>query len=171
MASFPCPRFFPLSLPGVLAWDSHLSRRPHLQNWFSFFQFPLTGRRCHFCFRDSSQSFGFYLLPYPVRASICPCTQLFTYSVTKYKHLLVSILTWICYLRNWLKFLFQRPVLGLLIQIRRNSTNPLFLFPTVVFFHDHKSVNFIFESQSIKSFSNNGIRYSLIHFLKIRTHK
>ena len=87
-----------------------LSRRPHLQNWFSY------------------SLFGFCLLPSPVRrfvrATICPCTPFFTHPVTKYKHLLVSILLWISYLRNWPKFLFQRSVLGLLIQIRRNSSNP-----------------------------------------------
>ena len=59
-----------------------------------------------------------------LRLLYVPCTPFFTHPVTKYKHLLVSILTWICYLRNWPRFLFQRSVLGLLIQIRRNSNNP-----------------------------------------------
>ena len=91
-------------------------------------QFPLTEEGGYFRFWDSSQSFDFYLLPSPVRrfvrAPICPCTPFFTHLVTKYKHLLISILTWICYLRNWPRFLFQWSVLGLLIQIRRNSSNP-----------------------------------------------
>ena len=94
-----------------------LSRQPHLQNWFSYSLFLLTEEGGYFHFWDSSQSFGFYLLPSSVRrfvrATICPCTPFFTHPVTKYKHLLVSILTWICYLRNWPKFLFQQSVLGL----------------------------------------------------------
>ena len=109
-----------------------LLRRPHLQNWFFLFPISADGRRGLFSLWDSSHSFGFYLLPSPVRrfgrATICPCTPFFTHPVTKHKHLFVSILTWICYLRNWPRFLFQRSVLGLLIQIRRNSSNlPLLL--------------------------------------------
>ena len=68
---------------------------------FSYSLFLLTEEGGYFRFWDSSQSFGFYLLPSPVRqfvrATICPCTPFFTHSVTKYKHLLVSILTWIRY--------------------------------------------------------------------------
>ena len=155
MGSSFCPRFFPLSLPRVwreirhppnqfattsvpklfftqsLAWDPFTTTSvPKL-----IFLFPISadGRRGLFPLWDSSQSFGFYLLPSPVRrfvrTTICPCTPFFTHPVTEYKHLLVSILTWICYLRNWSRFLFQRSVLGLLIQIRKNSSNPLFLFP------------------------------------------
>ena len=112
-----------------LAWHSFTTTSvPKL-----IFLFPISadGRRVLFLLWDSSQSFGFYLLPSPVmrfvRATICPCAPLFTHPVTKYKHLLVSILTWICYLRNWPRFLFQRSVLGLLIQIRRNSSNPSLL--------------------------------------------
>ena len=133
-SSSSCPRFFPLSLPGVLAWDSDpLMTTSFSKTDFSYFLFPLTEEGGYFRFWDSSQSFGFYLLPSPVRrfvrATICPCTPFFTHPVTKYKHLLVSILTWICYLRNWPRFLFQRSVLGLLIQIRRHSSNPpLLLF-------------------------------------------
>ena len=152
LSSSSCPRLFPLSLPGVFArfapicsrrpllqnssspgvWHEIRSPRPLFQNWFSYSLFPLTEEGGNFRFWDSSQSFGFYLLPSPVRrfvrATICPCTPFFTHPVTEYKHLLVSILTWICYLRNWPRFLFKRSVLGLLIQIRRNSSNPLFLF-------------------------------------------
>ena len=80
------------------------SRRPLFQNSFSYSLFPLTEEGGYFRFWDSSQSFGFYLLPSPVRrfvrATICPCTPFFTHPVAKYKHLLVSILTWMCYLRN-----------------------------------------------------------------------
>ena len=98
------------------------------QNWPFPSQLPLTEEGGHLRSWDSSQSFGFYLLPSPVwrfvRAIICPCTPFFTHPVTKYKHLLVFILTWICYLRNWPRFLFQQSVLGLLIQTRRNSSNP-----------------------------------------------
>ena len=71
IGSSSCPRFFPLSSPGVLAQDSpHLftvaslfetllhpefgmrlrSPRPLFQNWFSYSLFPLTERRCHFRF-------------------------------------------------------------------------------------------------------------------------
>ena len=71
------------------------------QNSFSYSLFPLTEGGGYFHFGDSSQSFGFYLLPFHVRrfvrATICPCTPFFTHPVTKYKHLFVSILTWICY--------------------------------------------------------------------------
>ena len=152
LSSSSWPRFFPLSLPGVwreirphpftttsvpklfftwsLAWDPFTATSvPKL-----IFLFPISAdrRRGLFLLWDSSQSFGFYLLPSPVRwfvrATICPCTPFFTHRVTECKHLLVSILTWICYLRNWPRFLFQRSVLGLLIQIQRNSNNPLFLF-------------------------------------------
>ena len=133
LSSSSCPRLFPLSLPGV--WREIL---PHLFTTTSvpklIFLFPISadGRRRLFPLWDSSQSFGFYLLLSPVRrfvrATICPCTPFFTHPVTEYEHLLVSILTWICYLRNRPRFLFQRSVFGLLIQIRRNSSNPLFLF-------------------------------------------
>ena len=108
------------------------SRRPRFQKLIFLFPISADERRGLFPLWDSSHSFGFYLLPSPVRrfvrATICPCTPLFTHPVIEYKHLLVSILTWICYLRNWPRFLFQRSVLGPLIQIRRNSSNPLFLF-------------------------------------------
>ena len=82
------------------------------------FLFPISAdrRRGLFPLWDSSQSFGFYLLPSPVRwfvrTTICPCTPFFTHPVTECTHLLVSILTWICYLRNWPRFLFQRSVLA-----------------------------------------------------------
>ena len=131
LSSSSCPRLIPLSLPGV--WREI---RPHPFTMTSvpklIFLFPISadGRRGLFPLWDSSQSFGFYLLPSPVRrfvrATICPCTSFFTHPVTEYKHLLVSILTWICYLSNWPRFLFQRSVFGLLIQIRRNSSNPFF---------------------------------------------
>ena len=66
MAS-PCPGFFPLSLPGVLAWDS----RPLMTTSSSklIFLFPIStdGRRGLFPLWDSSQSFGFYPPPSPVR--------------------------------------------------------------------------------------------------------
>ena len=127
-SSSSCPRNFPFSLPGVLAWDSHPLTTTSSSKLIFLFLFPLTEEGGYFRFGGSSQPFGFYLLPSPVRrfvrATICPCTPFFTHPVTKYKHLLVSILTWICYLRNWPRFPFQRPVLGLLIQIRRNSSNP-----------------------------------------------
>ena len=151
---FSCPRYFPSS-PGDFGgsfnisyhfnncsanlgfdassgvWHVTHSARSLSQNWFSYSLFPLTEDGGYFCFWDSSQSFGFYLLPSPIRrfvgATICPCTPFFTHLVTKYKHLLFSILTWICDLRNWPKFLFQRSVLGLLMQIRRISNNPLSL--------------------------------------------
>ena len=133
LSSSSCLRLSPLSLPRV--WREI---RPHLFTMTSVpttnFLIPISsdGRRGLFPLWDSSQSFGFYFLPSPVRwfgrATICPCTPLFTHLVTEYKHLLVSILTWICYLRNWPRFLFQQSVLGLLIQIRRNSSKPLFLF-------------------------------------------
>ena len=146
-----CPRYFPSSPgdfggsfnisyhfnycsanPGFDAssgvWHEIHSPRPLSQKMIFLFPISADGRRGLFPLWDSSQSFGFYLLPSPVRrfvwATIYPCTPLFTHPVTKYKHLLVSILTWICYLRNWPKFLFQGSVLGLLIQIRRNSSNP-----------------------------------------------
>ena len=77
------------------------SPRPLSQNWFSYSLFPLTEEGDYFRFCDSSQSFGFYLLPSPVkrfvRATICPSTPLFTHPVIEYQHLSVSILTWICY--------------------------------------------------------------------------
>ena len=106
------------------------SRRPLFQNRFSYSLFPLTEEGCYFCFGIlanhlasifflplSGDSLGLLYVPVP-----------HSLPVTEYKHLLVSILTWICYLRNWPRFLFQRSVLGLLIQIRRNSSNLLFLF-------------------------------------------
>ena len=117
-----------------LARDSPPSVHDDLcsKNWFSYSLFPLTEEGGYFYFWDPSQSFGFYILSSPVRrfvwATICPCTPLFTHPVTEYKHLFVSILTWICYLRNWPRFLCQRSVLDLFIQIRWNSSNPLFLF-------------------------------------------
>ena len=55
------------SLPGVLAWDSIYSRRRLFQNWFFLFPISADGRRGLFPLWDSSQSFGFYLLPSPVR--------------------------------------------------------------------------------------------------------
>ena len=123
----PCSKLF---FARSLAWDPFTTTSvPKL-----IFLFPISadGRRRLLPLCDSSQSFGFYLLPSPVRrfvrAIICPCTPFFTHLVIEYKYLLVSILTWICYLRNWPRFLFQRSVLGLLIQIQRNSSNPLFLF-------------------------------------------
>ena len=128
MASSSCPRSFPLSLPGVLAWDSHPFTMTSSSKLIFLFPISADGRRGLFPLWDSSQSFGFYLLPSPVRwfvrATICPCTPFFSHPVTKYKHLLISILTWICYLRNWPKFLFQRSVLGQLIQTRKNSSDP-----------------------------------------------
>ena len=67
------------------------------QNRFFLFPISADGRRGLFPLWDSSQSFGFYLLPSPVRrfvrATICPWTSFFTHPVTKYKHLLVSIMT------------------------------------------------------------------------------
>ena len=108
------------------------SRRPLFQKLIFLFPISADGRRGLFPLWDSSQSFGFYLLPSPVRrfvrTTICPCTPFFTHPVTECKHLLVSILTWICYLRNWPRFFFQWSVLGLLIQTQRNSRNSLFLF-------------------------------------------
>ena len=44
-----------------------LSRRPHLQKLIFLFPISADGRRGLFPFWDSSQSFGFYLLPSPVR--------------------------------------------------------------------------------------------------------
>ena len=82
-------------------WHKIHSPRPLSQNWFSYSLFSLTEEGGYFRFWDSSQSFSFYLLPSPVRrfvrATICPCTPFFTHPVTKFKHLLVCILTWICY--------------------------------------------------------------------------
>ena len=117
LSSSSCPRLFLLFLPGVWREIRPIcSRRPLFQNSFSYSLFPLTEEGGYFRFWDSNQSFGFYLLPSPVRrfvrATICPCTPFFTHPVTEYKHLLVSILTWIRYLSNWPKFLFQRSVPG-----------------------------------------------------------
>ena len=71
---FPsCPRYFRLSFP---IW----SRRCLIQDSFSYFFFPLTGRRCHFRFRvpayhlasisflpPSGDSLGLlYVTPYPI---------------------------------------------------------------------------------------------------------
>ena len=133
LSSSSFPRFFPLYLPRV--W---CEIRPHLFMTTSvpklIFLFPIStdGRKGLYPLWDSNQSFGFYLLPSPVRrfvrTNICPRIPFFTHPVTKCKHLLVCILTWICYLRNWPRFLFQRSVLGLLIQTWRNSSNSLFLF-------------------------------------------
>ena len=88
------------------------SRRPQFQNWFSFTLFPLTGRMCHFRFRVLANHLASIFFP----------------PVAECKDLLVSILTWIRYLRNWPRFLFQWSVLGLLIQTRRDCSNSLFLF-------------------------------------------
>ena len=124
------PLFQNSSSPRV--WHEIRSPRPLSQNSFSFSLFPLTGRRCHFRFKVLANHLAsLFFLPLVrrfVMATICARTLFFTHPVTEYKRLLVSILTWICYLRNWPRFLFQRSVLGLLIQIRRNSSNPLFLF-------------------------------------------
>ena len=103
------------------------------KNWFSYSLFPLTEEGGYFRFWDSSQSFGFYLLPSPVRrfvrATICPCIPFFTHPVTKYKHLLVSILTWICYLRNWPTLSLLMVILWRLVNSNtRDSRHSLFLF-------------------------------------------
>ena len=90
-------------------WHEIHSPWPLSQNWFSYSLFPLTEEGGYFRFWDPSQSFGFYLLPSPVRrfvrATICPCTPFFTHPVTKCKHLLVCILIWICYFRIDLHYL------------------------------------------------------------------
>ena len=149
LSSSSYPRFFPLSLPGI--WREirpHLFTRTSVPKLIFLFPISADGRRGLFPLWDSSQLFSFYLLPSPVRrfvwATICPCTPFFTHSVTEYKHLLVSILTWICYLRNWPKFLFQWSVLGLLIQTPRNSSNSLFLFSQQeTTWHNLKLVNLV----------------------------
>ena len=62
ICSSSCPRFFPLSSPGVLAWDS----RPLTVTSSSklIFSTPIStdGRRGLFPLWDSCQSFSFYLL-------------------------------------------------------------------------------------------------------------
>ena len=67
-------RFFFLSkiLSAFFTWSLGprsciLSRRSHLQNWFSFTLFPLTGRRCHSCFRVLANHFAsIFFLPLSV---------------------------------------------------------------------------------------------------------
>ena len=87
--------------PGSWNGTRILSRRPHLQTWFFLFPISAVRSRGLFPLWSPSQSFGFYLLPSLVRrfvrATIWPSTPFFTHPNTKYKHLLVSILTWICY--------------------------------------------------------------------------
>ena len=97
-----------------------------------FFLFPISadGRRGLFPRWGPSQSFGFYLLPSPVRrfvrATICPCTPFFTHLVTKCKHLLVCILTWICL--TYITILLMVILWRLTNSNTRGSRNSLFLF-------------------------------------------
>ena len=133
MGSSSCPRFFLLSLPGV--WHEI---RPHLFTMTSvpklIFLFPISadGRRGLFPLWDSSQSFGFYLLPSPVRrfvrTTICPYTPFFTHPVTECKHLLFSILTRICYFGIDLLSLLTVILWRLANSNTREGRNSLFLF-------------------------------------------
>ena len=67
MASSSCSGFFLLSLPGVLAWDSCPLTMTLSSKLIFLFPISTDGRRGLFPLWDSSQSFGFYLLPSPVR--------------------------------------------------------------------------------------------------------
>ena len=146
-----CPRYFPSS-PGDFGgsfnisyhfnycsanpdfdassgvWQEIHSPRP-VQKLIFLFPISADGRRGLFPLWDSSQSFGFYLLPSPVRrfvrATICPCAPIFTHPVTEYKHLLISILNLICYLRNWPRLSFLTAIL-MLIQTRGIVEIPYF---------------------------------------------
>ena len=67
MGSSSCPGFFLLSLPGVLPWDSCPLTTTSSSKLIFFFPISADGRRGLFPLWDSSQSFGFYILPSPVR--------------------------------------------------------------------------------------------------------
>ena len=95
-----------------------------------------------------------------------PVPHSFTHPVTKYKHLLVSILTWIFYLRNWPKFLFQQSVLGLLIQIRRNSSNPPLLLSQWETTWQLAQSGMQRTTSSIWTLVTNSISYNNSHYTK-----
>ena len=74
-------------LPGVLGFSSVRHEPCPTTNFFIFF-FPLTGRRCYFCFRvPANHLASTFFLPVSGDPS----------EVTEYQHLLVSTLTHILY--------------------------------------------------------------------------
>ena len=107
-----------------------LSRRPHLQNWFSLPLFPLTERRCHFRFRVLTNRFAsIFLLPLSGDSlgplSLSPGHKMQT-SVGFHSDLDLLLRPWGIDLYYY--FSFQRSAFdGLLIQTRRDSSNSLFL--------------------------------------------
>ena len=151
-----CPRYFPFSpsdfggsfnisyhfnycsanpgfdaSPGV--WHEIHSPQPLSQKLIILFLISADGRSSHFRLRVLANHLAsIFFLPLSgdsLGLLYGPCTPLFTHPVTGVQtsvdfHFDLDL----CYLRNWPRFLFQRSVLGLLIQIRRNSNNPLFLF-------------------------------------------
>ena len=62
MGWYSCPRFFPLSSPGVLARDSHPLTATSSSKLIFFTFISADRRRGLFPLLDSSQSFSFYLL-------------------------------------------------------------------------------------------------------------
>ena len=131
------PSFFTRSLGMGLA--PICSRRCLFLELIFLFPTSADGRRGLFPLWDSSQSFGFYLLPSPVRqfvrATICPCTPFFTHPVTKYKHLLAFTLTQFFTFsdRPWGIDIYYYLVLMVILwrlanSNMRDSRNSLFLF-------------------------------------------
>ena len=110
-----CPRFFPLSSPGVLAWDSPPSVHDDIsfQNWFSYSLFPLMAKGGYFRFRILANHLASFFFPVRrlLRTTICPVYPFFIHPVTECKHLLAFTLTHILYFlwqagRSWPTLLF-----------------------------------------------------------------
>ena len=92
-----CPRFFPLSLPGV--WHEilpHLFTTNSVPKLIFFYPISADGKKVP--------------LPFLLSSSFSSQSILWDYylfdPVTECKHLLAFILTWIYYLWNWPRFLF-----------------------------------------------------------------
>ena len=89
---------FRLPLPGVLALD--LFAMTSVQKLIFLFPTSADGRSSHFRLRVLANHLASIFFP-PLSGDslglLYPCIPFFTHPVTKYKHLFVSILTWICY--------------------------------------------------------------------------